>query len=106
MLRIINLSRRKVTGSRYLSTPERWQELMGKVMKVLFYTSLAVVGWRALRYFSGRFLAAGDLEAEQSYSRARREQRRATERWENEGGAPRAEKNNQSRASRKKGGRK
>ncbi len=50
---------------------------MNKAAKVLFYTILAVVGWRALRYFSGRFLAADDLEAEQSYDRARKEQARA-----------------------------
>ena len=32
-----------------------------KVMKVLFYTSAAVVGWQPPRYFYGRPLTSADL---------------------------------------------
>ena len=60
---------------------------MKKAIKVLFYTSAAVVGWQALRYFYGRLLASADLSVEQSSVRDRKAYRRATERWENEGGA-------------------
>jgi hypothetical protein len=60
---------------------------MKRTTKVLFYTSVAVVGWHALRYFYGRLLASADLSVEQSSVRDRKAYRRATERWENEGGA-------------------
>jgi hypothetical protein len=60
---------------------------MNKVTKVLFYTSVTVVGGQALRYFYGRFLASADLAVEQSCVRDRKAYRRAIERWENEGGA-------------------
>ena len=60
---------------------------MNKAIKVLFYTSAAVVGWQALRYLYGRLLASADLSVEQSSVRDRKAYRRATERWENEGGA-------------------
>jgi hypothetical protein len=60
---------------------------MNKTIKVLFYTSVAVVGWQALRYFYGRLLASADLAVEQSSVRDRKAHRHATERWENEGGA-------------------
>ncbi len=60
---------------------------MKKTIKVLLYTSAAVVGWQALRYFFGRLLASADLSVEQSSVRDRKAYRRATERWENEGGA-------------------
>jgi hypothetical protein len=60
---------------------------MKNAIKVLFYTSAAVVGWQALRYFYGRLLASADLSIEQSSVRDRKAYRRATERWENEGGA-------------------
>jgi hypothetical protein len=60
---------------------------MKKAIKVLFYTSAAVVAWRALRYFYGRLLASADLSAEQSSVRDGKAYRRATEGWENEGGA-------------------
>jgi hypothetical protein len=60
---------------------------MKKAIKVLFYTSAAVVGWQALRYFYGRLLASTDLSVDQSSVRDRKAYRRATERWENEGGA-------------------
>lgn len=54
---------------------------------MLLYTSVAVVGWQALRYFYGRLLAPADLSVEQSSVRDKKACRRATERWENEGGA-------------------
>jgi hypothetical protein len=60
---------------------------MNKMIKVIFYTSAAVVGWQVLRYFYGRLLASADLSVEQSSVRDRKAYRRATERWENEGGA-------------------
>jgi len=60
---------------------------MKKAIKVVFYASAAVMGWRVLRYFYGRLLASADLAAEQSSIRDRKAYRRATERWENEGGA-------------------
>ena len=60
---------------------------MKKATKVLLYTSAAVVGWHALRYFYGRLLASADLSVEQSSVRDKEAYRRATERWENEGGA-------------------
>jgi hypothetical protein len=60
---------------------------MKKAIKVLFYTSAAVVGWQALRYFYGRLLASAELSVEQSSVRDKKAYRRATERWENEGGA-------------------
>lgn len=60
---------------------------MNKTIKVLFYTSVIVVGWRALRYIFGRLLASSDLAVEQSSVRDRKGYRRAIERWENEGGA-------------------
>jgi len=60
---------------------------MNKAVKVVFYASLMVVGWRALRYWQGRLLASADLADEQSYVRDRKAYRRATQRWENEGGA-------------------
>lgn len=60
---------------------------MKRAIKVLLYTSAAVVGWQALRYFYGRLLASADLSVEQSSVRDRKAYRRATERWENEGGA-------------------
>jgi hypothetical protein len=60
---------------------------MNKAIKVLFYTSVTVVGWQVLRYFHGRLLAPADLAAAQSSARDRTAYRRATERWENEGGA-------------------
>lgn len=60
---------------------------MNKAKKVLFYTSVIVVGWRALRYFYGRLLASADLATGQSSARDRKTYRRAIERWENEGGA-------------------
>ena len=60
---------------------------MNKATKVLFYTSVTVVGWQALRYFHGRLLASADPAAAQSSARDRKAYRRATERWENEGGA-------------------
>jgi len=61
---------------------------MKKALKVLFYTSAAVVvGWHALRYFYGRLLASADLLVEQPSVRDKKAYRRATERWENEGGA-------------------
>ena len=49
--------------------------------------SATVVGWQALRYFYGRLLASADLSVEQSSVRDRKAYRRATERWENEGGS-------------------
>jgi len=45
---------------------------MNKAVKVLFYASLIVVGWRALRYWQGRLLASADLADEQSYVRDRK----------------------------------
>lgn len=57
---------------------------MNKAMKILFYTSFTVAGWPALRYCFG-YLA--DLADQQSSNRDRKAYRRATERWENEGGA-------------------
>ena len=60
---------------------------MKKTIKVLFYTSAVVVGWQALRYCYGRLLASTDLSVDQSSIRDRKAYRRATERWENEGGA-------------------
>jgi len=60
---------------------------MKKAIKVLFYTSAAVVGWQALRYFYGRLLASNDPAVDQWSVRDRKAYRRATERWENEGGA-------------------
>jgi len=60
---------------------------MKKATKVLFYTSVAMVGWQVLRYFYGRLLASIDLSVDQSSVRDRKAYRRATERWENEGGA-------------------
>ena len=56
---------------------------MNQALKILFYTSVTVAGWPALRYCFGRLT---DL-AEQSFSGDRKAYRRATERWENEGGA-------------------
>jgi hypothetical protein len=60
---------------------------MKKAIKVLFYTSAAVVAWQALRYLYGGLLASADLSVEQSSVRDKKAYRRATERWENEGGA-------------------
>ena len=60
---------------------------MKRTTKVLFYTSAAVVAWQALRYFYGRLLSSTDFSAEQSSVRDKKAYRRATERWENEGGA-------------------
>ena len=60
---------------------------MNKTVTILLYAGAMVVGWRSLRYFYGRFLAAGDLRAEQSAIRGRKAYRRAIGRWENEGGA-------------------
>jgi hypothetical protein len=60
---------------------------MKKAIKVLFYTSVAVVGWHALRYVYGRLLASTDLSVDQSSVRDRKAYRRAIARWENEGGA-------------------
>ena len=60
---------------------------MKKAIRVLFYTSATVVAWEALRYFYGRLLASIDLSVDQSSVRDRKTYRRATERWENEGGA-------------------
>jgi hypothetical protein len=62
-------------------------QAMKKAIKVVFYTSVAVAGWQALRYFYGRLLASTDLSVEQSSVRDKKAYRRATERWENEGGA-------------------
>lgn len=63
---------------------------MNKTIKVLFYTSAAVVGWQVLRYFYGHLLASADRSFEQFSVRDRNAYRRAIERWENEGGAARA----------------
>jgi hypothetical protein len=60
---------------------------MDKALKVLIYTSVVMAGWQALRYFSERLSTSADLAAEQSFVRDRKTYRRATERWENEGGA-------------------
>jgi len=60
---------------------------MNRAFKVILYTSVVVAGWQALRYFYGRLLTSADLDAEQSSVRDKRAYRRATERWENEGGA-------------------
>lgn len=60
---------------------------MKRAIKVLLYMSAAVVGWQALRYVYRRLLAPADLSVEQSHVRDKRTYRRATERWENEGGA-------------------
>ena len=60
---------------------------MNKTIKALFYTSAAVVSWQALRYLYGRLLASADLSVDQSSVRDRKAYWRATERWENEGGA-------------------
>ena len=46
-----------------------------------------MVGWQVLRYFYGRLLASADLSLEQPSVRNKKAYRRATERWENEGGA-------------------
>jgi hypothetical protein len=60
---------------------------LNKAMKVLFYTSMTVLVWPALRYSCKRLLASVDLAVGQSSVRDRKAYRRATERWENEGGA-------------------
>lgn len=60
---------------------------MNKAAKVLVYSSVAMIGWRAMRYFYGRRLNANDFRTEQSATRRKKDYRRATERWENEGGA-------------------
>jgi hypothetical protein len=59
------------------------EQPMNKVMKLIFYTSAAAVAWQVLR----RLFAFADLSVEQSAGRDRMAYRRATERWENEGGA-------------------
>ena len=58
-----------------------------KATKMLFCTSATVVGWQALRYFYGHRLASADRTVEQASVRDKKAYRRATERWENEGGA-------------------
>lgn len=60
---------------------------MNKAAKVIFYIGVAVIGWRAMRYFYGRRLHANDFRTEQSATRRKKDYRRSTERWENEGGA-------------------
>jgi hypothetical protein len=60
---------------------------MNKTIKLFFYASAAVVAWQVLRYFYGRALSSADRSVEQSSIRDRNSYRRATERWENEGGA-------------------
>jgi hypothetical protein len=60
---------------------------MNKTIKVLFYASVALMGWQTVRYFYGRLLASVDRSTEHSSVRDRKAYRRATERWENEGGA-------------------
>lgn len=66
--------------------PNRECTPMNKLIKVLACVGVAVAGWQALRYFYGRPSVSADLAAEQSFAR-RTAYRRATERWENEGGA-------------------
>ena len=60
---------------------------MKSATKMLLFTSAVVVGWQVLRYFYGRLLASADLSVEQSSVQGKKAYRRATERWENEGGA-------------------
>jgi len=60
---------------------------MKRAIKVLFYAGAALVAWQAVRYFYGRLLASADFSVEQSSVREKKAYRRATERWENEGGA-------------------
>jgi hypothetical protein len=56
---------------------------MNKAIKVLFYASMAVAGWWVLRYVYGR--VAGSTE--RASARDVKAYQRATQRWENEGGA-------------------
>jgi hypothetical protein len=60
---------------------------MNRATKVLFYTSLAIVGWQVLRYLFPRRFAFADDAVEQSSAQDANAYRRATERWENEGGS-------------------
>jgi hypothetical protein len=60
---------------------------MNKTMKVLFYTSVVVLGCQALRYFYRSLLESADLAVEECSVRDSKAYQRATERWENEGGA-------------------
>ncbi len=56
-------------------------------MKVLFYATVAVSGWRVARYFLGRLIAR-DRDANRSRNRATKASARDIERWETEGGTP------------------
>jgi len=60
---------------------------MNKATKLLFYGSMAVVGWQVLSYFYRRVVVSAAFAVEPSYARDGNAYRRATERWENEGGA-------------------
>jgi hypothetical protein len=56
---------------------------MNRVIKVLFYGSAAVVGWQLLRYVYGQVAGFTDRTSAQDA----KAYQRATQRWENEGGA-------------------
>jgi len=60
---------------------------MNRTTKVVFCAGAAVLGWHALRYFHRRLSAASDLALERHSVRDAEVYRRATDRWENEGGA-------------------
>jgi hypothetical protein len=72
--------RRKSTGARERTTNEPSN-------KGAFLAGVVVAGWQAPRFFYGHLLASADLAVAQSSVRDRKAYPRATERWENEGGA-------------------
>jgi hypothetical protein len=60
---------------------------MNKTMRAGFDTSVVVSGCQAPRHFHGYLLESADLEVEEPSVRDSNAYQRATERWENEGGA-------------------